>query len=78
MKGMKTPYGRRGQICAHFGWSWQYVNHGISYAEICRIMADLPSYDYDKTEKRSDGKEVVRLSDMNADEVEKILNEMMK
>ena len=75
---MKSPYGRRGQICAHFHWSWWYVNHEISYAEICRIMADLPQYDYDKKDSESKSGKPIKLTDKNATEVAEIINKMLR
>lgn len=77
---MNSPYGRRGQICAHFHWTWEYLNHGISYAEICRIMADLPKYNYDiKDDEKSaktKKKEVIKLNDMNAEQIAELVKKL--
>lgn len=49
---MKSPAGRRGSICAHFGWTYEYLTHGISYPLLTRMLIDAPDYsnDDDKTE----------------------------
>lgn len=44
---MKSPYGRRGAICAHLHWTYHYLIHQIPWATVQRIMADLPQYNYD-------------------------------
>ena len=50
---MKSPYGRRGSICAHFGWTWDYLHHGIAWAIVQRMLADAPSiYDDDDDDKK--------------------------
>lgn len=64
MTGLKSPYGRRGAICEHFGWSWDYLHHGIAWSVVQRIMADLPSYDEKKDEEM----------DLNPENAEQIMN----
>lgn len=35
-------------ICAHFGWTWEYLHHGIPFNTVQKIMRDLPEYGPDK------------------------------
>lgn len=44
-KGLNSPHGRRGAICAHFGWTYDYLLNGISWALVEKMMMDAPSYD---------------------------------
>lgn len=31
-RGLSSPHGRRGAICAHMGWTYRYLTEGISWA----------------------------------------------
>lgn len=37
-------YGSRGAILAHFHWDWDYLNRGIRWPIVQRILADMPRY----------------------------------
>lgn len=65
MTGLKSPYGRRGSICAHYGWTWEYLHHGIAWAVVQRMMIDATSI-----QEKSDE---IELTDENSDEVLKLL-----
>lgn len=39
---MRSPHGRRGSICAHFGWTAEYLLHGIPWGEVQRMLIDAP------------------------------------
>lgn len=67
---MRSPYGLRGSICAHYGWTWDYLMHGIPYAIVKRMAADAPGIDYDN--KKEDT--MLELSDDNADEILELIN----
>ena len=71
-RGLNSPYGRRGAICAHFGWSWDYLHNGIAWAIVQRIMVDLPSYD-----SEDKGEEEIALNSENADNIMNFINNMM-
>lgn len=32
-------------ICAHFGWTWEYLHTGIAFNTIQKVMQDLPEYE---------------------------------
>ena len=32
--GLKSPFGRRGSICARYGWTWDYLHHEIYRGEL--------------------------------------------
>lgn len=34
-------------ICAHFGWTWEYLHNEIPFNTIQKIMQDLPVYETD-------------------------------
>jgi hypothetical protein len=70
MTGLQSPYGRRGAICEHFGWSWDYLHHGIGWSVVRRIMADLPSYDNKKKKKKDE----FELNEENADQIMNFIN----
>lgn len=59
--------GRRGAICEHFGWTYDYLLHGIAWSLVQRMMIDAPSYDMD-----ADG-DTVEI-DLNAENGEQIMN----
>lgn len=65
MTGLKSPFGRRGSICAHFGWTWDYLHHGVAWSIVQRMMIDAPA-----TEDITND---IELSDENADQVLKLL-----
>ena len=43
--GLNSPHGRRGAICEHFGWTYDYLLHGIAWSIVQRMMIDAPSFD---------------------------------
>lgn len=57
---------------AHFGWTWDYLNNGIAWSIVQRMMSDLPSYDYEDEEK-----EKVKLNRENAQSIMNHINMMM-
>lgn len=65
---MNSLYGVRGSICAHFGWTWDYLTHGIAWAIVERMIADAPGIDYDANECIE-----MELSDENADKVKEMI-----
>lgn len=71
MKGLKSVFGRRGSICEHFGWTFDYLQHGISWSVVQRMLADAPRYDYE-----SEGKKCVRLSQENAQSISNFINSL--
>ena len=71
-RGLNSPYGRRGAICAHFGWSWDYLHNGIAWSIVQRIMVDLPSYEF---EDKKD--EEIKLNTENADNIMTFINNMI-
>jgi hypothetical protein len=74
-RGLNSPFGRRGAICAHFGWTWDYLHNGIAWGVVQRMMMDAPSYDYDK--EKPDGKDNIELSKENAKSIANHINSMM-
>lgn len=72
--GMRSPYGKRAAICEKFGWSWDYLTHGLPYAIVERMLVDGSWIDYDQ-----DGKSgAIEITDGNADEIMRMLNERNK
>lgn len=72
MKGLKSPHGHRGAVCAHFGWSLDYLLHGIPWAIVKRMMVDAPAYDPDG------GKDdEVKLTSENQEQILNYVNNLM-
>ena len=58
-------------MCAHFGWTLDYLLHGIPWGTVQRMLIDAPGVEDEDTTKNDT--EIV-LTDDNADEVMKIIN----
>ena len=69
--GLNSPFGRRGSICAHLGWTWDYLHHGVPWATVQRLLIDAPSVENDE-----DGAEEITLTADNASEVLDMINRM--
>lgn len=74
-KGLKSPYGRRGAICSHFGWTWEYLHHGIAWSVVQRMLIDAPSYDFDHEKKKE--KDETILSRENAERIANHINNLV-
>ena len=71
-RGLSSPHGRRGAICAHFGWTYDYLVNGIAWSLVQRMMLDAPSYDVDA----NDDEEIV-LTESNSENVMNYINSLM-
>lgn len=71
--GLKSPHGRRGSVCAHFGWTLDYLLHGIPWGTVQRMLIDAPGVEDEDTTK---GDTEIVLTDDNADEVMKLINKL--
>jgi hypothetical protein len=61
---MRSTLGRRASICKEFGWTMDYVEHGISWGKLQMMIMDMPRLE------KSDGKpKAIELTDDNAEEV---------
>lgn len=58
-------------MCSHFGWTLDYLLHGIPWGTVQRMLIDEPGVEDEDTKKEDT--EIV-LTDDNADEVMKIIN----
>lgn len=71
-------YGRRGAICAYFHWTWEYLNKGIAWAIVERMLADQERYEDEEvttTDGGSFGSDVtVELTEENADDFIRYIN----
>lgn len=72
MRGLKSPQGRRGAICAHFGWRLDYLTDGLPWAQVLRMMADAPGY-----EPGDGGAEEHSLTGDNAADIAAMINGMI-
>ena len=68
---MKSPYGQRAEICAKFGWTWQYLHECIPWSIVIRMMADASWYD-DSDKKKVSGDDVIDLENMTDETKERI------
>lgn len=66
---MKSTYGTRASICAHFSWTLDYLENQIPWSKVIRLMADLPSYDYDDESANAQTKKAVKITEQNADDI---------
>ncbi|MCF2498403.1 hypothetical protein [Dyadobacter chenhuakuii] len=55
---MKSPFGSRGAILAHFHWTWDYLLWGIKWPVVQRMLADGPDYG-SKDKKESDHEDLM-------------------
>ncbi|WP_313386897.1 hypothetical protein [Chishuiella sp.] len=74
---MRSTYGTRASICNHFNWTLDYLENGISWAKVQRLMADMPSYDYDDKESDSNNNnsqvnKPVKITEQNAGDILKM------
>lgn len=60
-------------ICAHFGWTWDYLHNGIPFNTVQKIMSDLP--DYNDEEENGDNYDNVEIKEQNADDFAKMMND---
>lgn len=58
---MRSPYGTRGQILSHFGWTWNYLLWGIKWNVVLRMLIDMPKYKHEEKEEKK-GKSLFDLS----------------
>ena len=72
--GLNSPHGRRGAICAHFGWTYDYLTRGIAWGIVQRMMVDAPGYDYDYN---ADDETFVLTQNKDTDKVMNFINSMM-
>ena len=72
-RGLKSPYGRRGAICAHFGWTWDYLTEGISWSTVQKMMIDAPSVDLEDSKEE----DCMHLSHSNSEDIMDYINTLM-
>lgn len=70
-RGLNSPHGRRGAICAHFGWTYDYLTNGIAWSLVQRMMIDAPSYDVDATDDE------IALTESNSADIMNYVNNLM-
>jgi len=69
---LKSPYGSRGSICAHFGWTYDYLLWGIPWPIVQRMLIDAPSYESKKGDSDKKAKPKVMNHDQLADFLQSI------
>jgi hypothetical protein len=70
-RGLSSPHGRRGAICAHFGWTYDYLTNGIAWSLVQRMMIDAPSYDVDAKDDE------IALTESNSNNIMNYVNSLM-
>lgn len=58
-------------ICAHFGWTWEYLHTGISFNTVQKIMRDLPDYN----DEEDTDNEPQEIKEQSAEEFAKMMND---
>lgn len=66
----RSTYGRRAAICEKFGWTMEYLAHGISWAYVIRCLVDFPRYEYN----RDGNTQKIKLTNENAADFVKMIN----
>ena len=69
-RGLNSPHGRRGAICAHFGWTYDYLVNGIAWGLVQRMMIDAPSYDIEIDDE-------IELTENNSENIMNYVNSLM-
>ena len=69
---MRSTYGTRASICDHFNWTVDYLENGISWAKVQRLMADAPSYDYDDKDEDSKSANSIKITEQNQEDILKM------
>ncbi|WP_313376709.1 hypothetical protein [Chishuiella sp.] len=77
---MRSTYGTRASICNHFNWTLDYLENGISWAKVQRLIADMSSDDYDdkesdsnnNTNNSSQSNKSIKITEQNAGDILKI------
>ena len=67
---MKSPYGQRAEICAKFGWTWQYLHEEIPWRIVIRMMADASWFDEEKKKPAED--DVIDCENLTDDDIKKL------
>ena len=75
--GLNSPYGRRGSICAHLGWTWDYLHHGVAWAIVQRLLIDAPSISDDEDGKTA-GVTTTKITSENAESVLQQINNLIR
>ena len=57
-------------ICAHFGWTWEYLHTGITFNTVQKVMRDLPDYQ----DEESDGNEPNEIKEQSPEDFAKQMN----
>ena len=69
-RGLNSPHGRRGAICEHFGWTYDYLLHGIAWSIVQRMMIDAPLFDDGEVSE-------ITLTEGNQEEILNYVNSLM-
>jgi len=70
-RGLKSLYGQRGSILAHFHWTWDYLLWGIRWNIVQRMLIDGPCYE---TETEKETEKAERLTKENAANIANYIN----
>ncbi len=73
---LNSPYGRRGSICAHLGWTWDYLHHGVAWAIVQRLLIDAPSIADD--EDGSTDTKATKITSENAESILQQINNLIR
>lgn len=60
-------------MCQHFGWTYDYLLHGIAWSVVQRMMIDAPSYDLSD----NNGVEEIELTENNSEQILNYVNSLM-
>ncbi|OZI09604.1 hypothetical protein BWI93_03090 [Siphonobacter sp. BAB-5385] len=62
-------------MCAHYGWSWEYLHWGLRWPIMQRVLIDAPGYEMPKPEEK-EVKEKKKLTKQNAKDIMNYINSL--
>lgn len=69
-RGLNSPHGRRGAICSHFGWTYDYLVNGIAWGLVQRMMIDAPNYESEGNDDE------IELTEENGEKIMNYINSL--
>ncbi len=64
-----------GSICSQFHWTVEYLMWGVNWPMVQMMLADMPWYDYGKSEKKGKHNEI-SLDDMDPEGLKNLINRL--
>jgi hypothetical protein len=59
-------------LCEHFGWSYDFLLHGIAWMTVQKMMLDAPSY----TGEEEEGEQDLTLTEGKCEQIANYINSL--